>query len=116
MPNRPTPPIVTVMCVLLYIGGGLTLFSSLFGLVLFQTLYGVIILLLAWRLHRGERWAWWGLAALCAVSVVVTGVYIGLHGLRYATNLAWPTVYLILLTRLPVRQWFFDRPPLPETP
>lgn len=103
-------------CVLLYIGGGLTVLYSLPGLVLFETIYGAIILVLAWRLHRRRRWAWWALTAVCVLSLLVNGVYLGLYGLRYAPNLTWPVLYLILLTRPTVRDWFFNAPPQPFDP
>ncbi|GLW32354.1 hypothetical protein [Actinoplanes regularis] len=130
MPKRPTPPIVTAMCILLYLGGGLTVFYSLAGsrvhggplanaLPLFgQTLYGVFILVLAFCLQRAHRWAWWSVLVANILSLMLGALSVGLGGLDNVGSAVIPVIYLILLTRPAVRGWFFEprpSPPLPET-
>lgn len=112
------------MCILLCIGGGLTVFYAALSLrslsfpIVLQGLYGVFYLFLSWRLQRANRWAWWALAVLCVVSLLIEAVRLGLHGLTGVPGLVWPLLYLILLTRPTVRHWFFtpQPPPVPEIP
>jgi hypothetical protein len=40
--------------------------------------------LLAWALHQGLGFVWWGAATACAIAV-----YLGLQALRYAATLTW---------------------------
>ncbi|MET7401654.1 hypothetical protein ABZS66_50060 [Dactylosporangium sp. NPDC005572] len=115
------PPLVTVLAILLYIGGGLLILSALIGLSSAGAvtgmlppwglaLYGALCVGLARALQVGLRWAWLVAMGLCWVGLLLAVVYLFAHGLQAAvTQGIWPAVYLVLLTRSSVREWFAPR-------
>ena len=116
-PHR-TPAPVQVASILLYVGGGMTVLYSVAGMtstgsvggfvqLAVSALFGLVYIGLGWAI--GRRWAWarWTLFVLCGVSaaLVVARLIAGgyLSGLA---SLAWPIVYVVLLTRRSARDWF----------
>ncbi|MGI5243325.1 hypothetical protein [Dactylosporangium sp. CA-139066] len=132
MAERPAapPPLVTVLAILLYIGGGLVVVYALVGLgssagavtsmlpVWGQALYGSLYVGLARALQVGLRWAWLVTMALCWVGLAVAVLYVFARGPQAAVAQGiWPAVYLVLLTRSSVRAWFAaNLPPTEERP
>jgi hypothetical protein len=113
------PPVVTVLAILLYIGGGLVAVYALIGLggsvgavtglmpVWGQALYGALYIGLARALQLGWRWAWVVARALCWVGLAVAVLYLFARGSQAAVEQGvWPATYLLLLTRPSVREWF----------
>jgi hypothetical protein len=113
------PPTVTVLAILLYIGGGLVTVYALIGLgrsvgavtgllpVWGQALYGALYIGLAGALQLGLRWAWVVARALCWVGLAVAALYLFARGPQAAVAQGvWPATYLLLLTRPSVREWF----------
>ena len=119
------PPLVTVLAILLYVGGGLVIVSALIGLgsagavagalpVWGQALYGALYVGLARALQIGLRWAWRVAVALCWVGLVLAVLYLFARGLQEAVAQGiWPAVYLVMLTRTSVREWFAPKPAAP---
>jgi hypothetical protein len=114
--SAPAP--VLVATILLYVGGGVTLLYALAGLThpgsvggLVQSgvsaLFGLVYVGLGWAI--GKRWAWarWTLFVLCGVSAALVVVRIVAGGyVSSVASLAWPIVYVVLLTRRSARAWF----------
>src|SRR4051794_11466422 len=93
MRERPsvTPPLVTVLAILLYVGGGLVITFALIGSgrsvggvtgmlpVWGQALYGAFYVVLARALQLGLRWARLVLLTLCwiGLAIAVLDVLVG---------------------------------------
>jgi hypothetical protein len=114
--------VVTVLAVLQYVGGGLTVANALFGLASAggavtgslpawgQALYGLFYVGLARAMQLGWRWARRIALALCWIGLALAMVYVLVRGPQAALAQAvWPAVYLVLLTRPGVREWFAPR-------
>jgi hypothetical protein len=116
------PPLVTVLAILLYIGGGLVIVNALLGLgsagavtgmlpAWGQALYGALYVGLARALQVGSGRARLIALALCWIGLGVAVVYLFAQGPQAAVAQGvWPAVYLTLLTRSSVREWFAARP------
>ncbi len=119
------PPLVTVLAILLYVGGGLVIATALIGLgsagavtgvlpAWGQALYGALYVGLARALQIGLRWAWRVAVVLCWVGLVLAVLYWFARGAQEAVAQGiWPAVYLVMLTRPSVRAWFAPRPAAP---
>ncbi|GAA0918350.1 hypothetical protein [Virgisporangium aurantiacum] len=123
------PPLVTVLAILLYIGGGLVIAYAVIDMgsvgavtgvlpAWGQALYGALYVALARALQIGSRRAWLISVVLCWAGLALAGVYLVAQGLQAAIAQGiWAAVYLTLLTRSSVREWCAARPTAPgETP
>ncbi|MET8152038.1 hypothetical protein ACIBSW_40365 [Actinoplanes sp. NPDC049668] len=121
MSDRPasTPPLVTVLAILLYLAGGLVIAYALIGLgrsvggvtglfpVWGQALYGAFYVALARALQLGWRWARLVLLTLCWIGLALAAWYTLADGPQAAlAQAASPAIYLVLSTRASVRDWF----------
>ncbi|WP_433062640.1 hypothetical protein [Dactylosporangium sp. CS-033363] len=113
--RRTAPPLVTVLAVLLYIGGALLVASALLGLgvhllvSLGQLVYGALYLGLARALQLGRYWARIVLFVLCALGLVLAAGWVVAGNVRGGiTQALWPVVYLVLLVQPSVRAWYTE--------
>lgn len=119
------PPLVTVLAILLYVGGGQVIVSALIGSgtagavvgvlpAWGQALYGALYVGLARALQLGLRWAWRVAVALCWVGLVLAALCLLARDPQGAVAQGtWPAVFLVMLTRTSVREWFAPKPAAP---
>jgi hypothetical protein len=112
------PPLVTVIAILQYIGGGLLIVYALLGNGAAssgvagmlppwgQLLYGGLFIVLARALQLGVHWARRVTIVLCWIGLALAALYLITAGVQVAVIRAvWPATYLVLLTRASVRDW-----------
>jgi hypothetical protein len=120
----PTPGSVQAAAILLYVGGGLTVLSTLLGFAsgtlggvlrsAVYLLFGVLYIALARAVQRRRRWARRLVLVLCGFGVALAGFHLFDSGIYSAVAaLAWPMVYAILLTTETARSWFHRPNPEP---
>lgn len=115
---------MTVLAILLYIGGALLMAYALIGFgraaggastgmapVWGRLLAGALYVGLARALQLGLRWARRVALVLCWIGLALAMVRVFAVGpLSALAQALWPVVYLVLLTRPGVRDWFAPRP------
>lgn len=113
---------MTVLAILLYLGGGLVVVYALIGVPYAGSLFvgapawvrvvvGLLYLGLARALQLRSRWAWYVMAVLSGIGLVLAATSLGLGGPGAIGRAVWPAAYLVLLTRPSVRHWFTTREP-----
>ncbi|MBO3740283.1 hypothetical protein [Actinoplanes flavus] len=110
------------MAILLYIGGGLVITFAMFGWggsvggltnmlpVWGQLLYGAFYVVLARSLQLGLRWGRLTVVVLCWIGLGIAALAALAFSPAEAFQQAiWPVVYLILVSRPSVRDWFASK-------